>query len=337
MGGCDVASVDTAESTSPRAQVAEPALSAILAIESGAGVRLPLDAYEVTYDERAALALAEARLTKACAARFGVDFDIPADHVLANAIGIGTYDANKSPYAYYYLLNDIDVAREYGYLRPAGLPAEPAEEWTSLIHDDQYTWIVINGLEPAPRPPELDRGSGQSHHLEATYPTGVERPVDSDGSPLPQGGCGGEAVSILAGDGAVYDYAYAHELAEEPYFLALEEDSRVAAATEAWSACMADRGYDYDTPEDPFVDPAWYVVGSDGTIDESRPPKPEEIVTAVADVECKQVVNYLGVRVAVESAYQEQVIEEHFQDLEVNYRNAQAMLERANAVSGGTS
>lgn len=336
LGGCGVASVDTTESHSPRAPVAEPFLSAIPAIDSVAGIRLPLDAYQVTYEEWAGLALAEARLNKACAARFGVDFDIPADQVLANALGQGTYDANKSPYAYYYFLNNMNVAREYGYVQPAGLPAEPAEEWTSPVLDDQYVWVVMNGLEPAPQPPELDRGPGQRHHTEATYPTGVERPVDSGGDPLPQGGCDGEAVSILAGDGEVYDYAYAHELAEEPYFRAFE-DSRAVAVTEAWSACMADRGHDYDTPEDPFVDPAWYVMDADGTIDESRSPTPEEIVTAVADVECKQAVNYLGVRVAVESAYQVQVIEEHFQDLEANYRNAQAMLQRANAVSGGAS
>lgn len=333
VGGCDVASGDTAESPSPRAPVAEPVISAIPVIESTAAIRLPLDAYELTYDERAAVALTEARLVRACAARFGVNFDIPADQVLANAIGAGTYDTNKSRHAHRYGHNDIAVVREHGYLVPPGLPGQPSGEWIDPITNDPYIWVVMNGLEPGPQPPELGGASGR---LEGSYPTGLERPSDIDGDPLPQGGCAGEAASVLSGDGEVYDDIYVENLNDEPYFLALE-DSRVAAVTEAWSACMAEKGYDYDAPEDASIDPAWFAVGPDGTIDESQRPKPEEIVTAVADVECQQSVNYLGVHVTVESAYQEQLIEEHFQDLELNYRNAQAMLQRANAVSGGTS
>lgn len=292
-----------------------------------------MDAYELGYDERVALVLAEVHATKTCAARFDIDFSIPADVAIASVLVPGTYDANKNRHAYRYGHNDLDVVREHGYVLPAGLPEEPSTEWLSPTQDDLYAWVVINGLEPGPQPPEL---SGASGHITSSYPTGVTRPTDRAGNPLPRGGCGGEAVSILVGDGQVYDDIYVENLNNEPYFLA-EEDSRVLAVTEAWSACMKDKGYDYSSPEEPPVDPAWYDAGADGTNAEPRQPTPEEIVTAVADVECQQAVNYLGVRVAVESAYQEQVIEEHFQDLELNYANAQAMLERANAAAASAS
>lgn len=328
VGGCGRPSVDGADRTDR--QVPEPSLAAVPTLTSVAQIRLPLDAYEVTYDEWAAIALAEARLVKTCAARFGVDYDMPADMILAKAIPRGAFDLDKNLHTRRYYNNDLEEARKYGYLRPPGLPAEPARDgWTDPGDKDLYAYVVLAGLEPGLEPPELGGSSGR---VEAgpggAYPTGVQRPVDRDGNTLPQGGCGGEAASILAGDGEVYDDIYAANLNDGPYLEALK-DSRVVAVTRQWSECMASKGYDYDDPGDVGADPTWREA------DEALRPLPEEVATAVADVKCKQSVNYLGVRVAVESAYQERTIEEHFQDLQRNYRNAQQMLRRANQLATG--
>lgn len=305
----------------------EPPVDAMPAIASTSDIRLPLDAYALTYRERSALALAEARLTKECAKRFGLAYERSAGEVLRGAIVPFSFDSNEARHAYRFYHNDLAAARNTGFVSfpgpPHDLPTSSSEPQTPT-KDDAYTRLVIGGLEQGPTPPRLDGSGGRAEAGPGGgYPTGVKRPTDAREDALPEGGCAGEARSILAGDGELHDLFYANNVGNKAYIRAID-DSRVRDVTRRWSECMSQRGYDYADPDEAGGDPKWLGL------DAAARPTPEEIPVATADVECKQSVNYLGVRVAIETAYQNLVIEEHFQDLERNYRNAQGMLRRAN-------
>jgi hypothetical protein len=77
------------------------------------------------------------------------------------------------------------------------------------------------------------------------------------------------------------------------------DDSRILAVEQQWSACMADRGFQYATPIDAIN--SHYM----------NPSTPEAISVAVADIQCKLETNLVGVVVAVQSAYDQQYIDAH--------------------------
>lgn len=306
----------------------EPAIAAFPAIESTLEISLPMDAYRLTYDEQVQVIAARSRLTQACASRFGVEYETSLESAVHGSIP-PIYDANKSLYAYRYYVSDMNVA-EWGYVVPPGLPPAPVSAPSGPDTEDEYVQMVLNGLEPGPQPPAL-KDDSLVQPGPGAFPTGVERPVDANGDPLPLGGCVGEAVTILSGGSdAVYSEGYMDRIDGGPYFRALE-DSRVQEVTRQWSSCMAEQGYDYPTPEEATSDPAWLQA------DEQLRPLPEEVPVAVADVECKRKVNYVGVRVAVEAAYQEREIEMLFEDLELNYRNGREQVRRADEFLTGTA
>lgn len=84
------------------------------------------------------------------------------------------------------------------------------------------------------------------------------------------------------------------------------EDSRLRDAFTQWSACMRSQGFAYATPLEASEDPKW---GGDKAT-------PDEIATALADIDCMTRNNVVGVWFAVESAYQKQEIEQNFEKLE---------------------
>ena len=64
--------------------------------------------------------------------------------------------------------------------------------------------------------------------------------------------------------------------------------------------------YSYATPWDADADPRWHEEssGAGSTVTHSR----DEIATATADMSCKQSTNFMGIAVAVETAYDNQYI-----------------------------
>ncbi|HLT09733.1 MAG TPA: hypothetical protein VK028_02860 [Micromonosporaceae bacterium] len=118
--------------------------------------------------------------------------------------------------------------------------------------------------------------------------------------------CAGEAQAILREGLPADDHergtpTLAQELAAEASTRA-EGDSRVRAAWDAWSDCMAEYGYDYQGPWDAINDQRWW---------QGRGPSDAEIAAATADLDCRQRTNLVGIWFAVESAYQQQLIEQH--------------------------
>ena len=85
-------------------------------------------------------------------------------------------------------------------------------------------------------------------------------------------------------------------------------DSRVESVVEAWSACMGERGFDYPDPVSAEFDPRW----GGGTASVT----PEQIATATADMDCKTETNLVGIELAVQSAYDQEYIESHWEALQ---------------------
>jgi hypothetical protein len=169
-----------------------------------------------------------------------------------------------------YGLADPELARQYGYHNP--LADEMSRSQPGEPPSDAYI-AVATGNGPA------------------TY-QGIE---------IPEGGCSGEADRILdEGAPAVEFELLGQALATEAGTRA-ERDSRVLAAFEAWSECMARSGYEYADPWQANNDPAFATPE----------PTPAEIAVATADVACKQEVNLINIWAGVEMAYQEQLMEEN--------------------------
>jgi hypothetical protein len=116
------------------------------------------------------------------------------------------------------------------------------------------------------------------------------------------GGCFGASQALLFQDQARFTSLsiyiandLSRELAEDPL-----GDPRVAPAIRAWADCMVERGHDrYDTPFDPAREAA---TRQD---DPSQPwnPTPDELQTAVDDVECKQSSGLLDTTRLLVDAY----------------------------------
>ena len=84
------------------------------------------------------------------------------------------------------------------------------------------------------------------------------------------------------------------------------DDSRFVAVEQQWSACMKGQGFDYATPNDAigsFTSPGGPTVTA------------VEKATASADIQCKIQTNLVGIGVAVQSAYDQQYIDTHREQL----------------------
>lgn len=122
-------------------------------------------------------------------------------------------------------------------------------------------------------------------------------PVDKDGNQLPLGGCVAEAQSQLRG-ASDQDTVLLEQIGGQSSGAA-EADARVQAAWAAWSQCMKAAGFVYDSPWQPNDS----FTGSTVTDEERR--------TAVADVQCKQSTNLVGIWSGVEGAYQQVLLNQH--------------------------
>ncbi|SFH32898.1 hypothetical protein [Amycolatopsis regifaucium] len=140
--------------------------------------------------------------------------------------------------------------------------------------------------------------------------------------PVPEGGCQGEAGRKVA-EGAAHDERLVLRLGDEAGKQA-EADSRVKAAFQAWSACMARAGFDYADPWKPNDNPEF----------QGQEAGAREIATATADVRCKREVDLVGVWASVEAAYQERKIGENAEALKKVKEAIRTMLGNAARITG---
>lgn len=167
------------------------------------------------------------------------------------------------------------------------------------------------GYQPAPQDADAERARMALElsidEVEARALTGVEGGNGSDG------GCLGEALRALGAAEIQADISFVDGLGVESWERS-KADGRVGQAFDAWSACMASRGFDYRDPIDANNDSEWALPdGQQATALLAGDP---QVRAASADVECNRQANVAGVWLAVETAYQEELIDENRERLE---------------------
>ena len=226
-------------------------------------VHLPLDPYVgLAKGHRETLEKANAILITKCMRDKGFAYQAPA--------GSGTSQSG-APLPDYGI-NDLKAARESGYSPPGTSSLQAAAEQgkvptlDKLVQDHGPAWVkALYGFLP----PDT---SGSGGCLSTAVVSAPE--YDKLDKELP-GRLVGQASERTQGD------------------------SRVIAAMHAWSACMAQSGFSYQSPIEPRRQ-KW-----------PSPPSPTEIATAVADVNCKAKTNLAGIWLAVQTGYQQTLFEQN--------------------------
>ncbi|MFE6916718.1 hypothetical protein [Streptomyces rubiginosohelvolus] len=256
-----------------------------------AQITTPLDAYLPSPEENYTLKKARVLLVNSCMRELGYAQN---PQPLSRFSGEAYLEHSE------FLVVPLEQAERYGYKKP------PEDKGTDAGAESRYAKSVTDT---------------QGGLLTGKVPT-------FNGKKVPAEGCEGEALRIItkgaataeevtmpdgsaAGSGkGGFGEGYAEMVVSSARGKAMakvREDSRFRDATERWSDCMEKQGYDYDSPSSSWNDKKW--------ADASRAGK-QEIAVAVADMGCKKQVNYLGVGIAVETAYEKQVIEESAEVLE---------------------
>lgn len=94
------------------------------------------------------------------------------------------------------------------------------------------------------------------------------------------------------------------------------EDPRMTEAARAWSACMAEAGYDVATPDD--AQEGLATPMPDGTLSREITPDADEqeIATAVADLTCQLETDYQTSMLAAQHAMEQEFVDAHRDQLE---------------------
>ncbi|MFD4761435.1 hypothetical protein ACFWOJ_21915 [Streptomyces sp. NPDC058439] len=263
----------------------EPEVSSTPTMLSTVGLRLPLDAYDATREELAAVQEGQDALISQCMERFGFRYSPPRRLVSA---------ATSKPNARIFGVVDPNEAAQYGY----GVPGEaeaPARTPQNLTASEELALHGAPDLVPADMP---------KNQAEAEEKGGSKQKVN--GRAVPIGGCGREAfLKLYAPEPNAVDALYVFNLKSQAESRT-REDSRTKAVNKYWSDCMARKGH---TVADPMN--ATTELG----IADNALASPAAITAAKADVSCKKEVNLVGVYFAVQSAYQKRQINKNAETL----------------------
>jgi hypothetical protein len=119
-----------------------------------------------------------------------------------------------------------------------------------------------------------------------------------------------------------------------------QSDPTVKSAIEQWVACVAAKGYTWDSPlgagaeftgqqEGSTVKNPYATAGRAAPDQMSKTTTPQEIVAAQADVACKKQTHVVDIWFAAEETYQKAQIEQHFQELQEYKAKTEALMRRA--------
>jgi hypothetical protein len=143
------------------------------------------------------------------------------------------------------------------------------------------------------------------------------------GRDVPSGGCAGEADRAVAPDAKPGQEPVSFELSGRSYEITRTTPPVAAAATK-WSQCMAEAGFDYDSPDAAINDPAF----------SSGRPSEHEIAVATQDVRCKERAEWVRTWVGAERAVQDVLIRQHADDLARERQHKERQLAVARGVNG---
>lgn len=249
----------------------EPPLGDVPHVTAASQLVLPLDQFEGSTVDHTLDHQASQILAARCAARFGVT---STDRSMSDV-------APGGPNTGRYGIVEREIAARFGYhsAEQGGDDAKTNSKYgPDAWNPSPEELVVLDGTKADGSPLARD-----------------ELPRDANGEPLPEGGCSRWANLELTG-GAPIPFSLIDQWGGEAS-QAAEADSRVRAANDGWSRCMKARGYDYKSIWDP-----------NDSFSMEPTSTAKEIATAVADVECRQETNLVGIWMAVETAYQHRVI-----------------------------
>jgi hypothetical protein len=179
-----------------------------------------------------------------------------------------------------------------------------------------------HGYHPAV-PPASQSGEPSLSVAAAAVADGTG-PGTYKGRRVPAGGCLGQALRELGRGGPVpADPGLAERLGLESY-VRTSQSGPMRPVFSQWSACMGQAGFDYANPRKANNDPAW------------RTPRPStrEVATAVADARCKRQVHLVDRWATVETAYQQQQVAQHAEQLEILAKALATRVRNAARVAG---
>ncbi|MFD7262647.1 hypothetical protein [Streptomyces sp. NPDC059874] len=288
----------------------EPALGPVANNPDTASLSFPMDAYTDSEADIRRMELVQDRITSVCMARYGFQYVGSAGSLERQPSGTA-----EDRHRYRYGIADPAYAARYGYDKRAGAgprakPAPPELSDSALV--------VLKGLNP---------GEGVGSRPDAASDeeaAQTDSGLSVGGKPVPPGGCGREGYrKLYAPAKDSVDLLFAFGLSAEALDRA-KNDSRVRDAVAKWSACMADAGYSgIETPYD--------VVEKLGLTEDKGGPR--AVAVAVKDVACKREVNLVGVSAAVETAYQDRLMEEHAETLALYKKQRDARFKLAASMS----
>lgn len=298
--GCS--SPGTSDSAKDGASGRAPAVSSTPTLTTAKDKALPIDAYLLTDEQSDQLAEADKTLRERCMQRFGFDYHVPE--------ATGGYRP-ESRTVLRYGVTDAAEAADFGY-KPAGSEKHAGTKQKPVPMSGSMSMVLNGTTDPHVKPGSKQAAGGQTYN----------------GQKVPRGGCVGEAkAKLLAGDanGSGGDAEIANRINSDSWTKSYE-DSRVRATFTKWSACMKADGYTYADPIKANNDPEW---------NRSTAATARERTVAAADARCKVKNNVVGVWYTVEVAYQDQMIEQHAEELDKVKKDIDARMKLAAQAIGG--
>lgn len=175
-------------------------------------------------------------------------------------------------------LSDEEFVAQYGY----GFTTLPP---TQVFRFGDENETIFNELSPSDRIAYERTLIGENNEATFVYMLEIE---DFTGA----GGCTKTAID------EVFSEEQRNPNFQNPFDVLVEQDPRYVAALEEWSGCMADAGYDYESPEDAEdelieqlddltkgADPST-LTGTDA--DALAELQAEEVAIALADLDCQE-------------------------------------------------
>lgn len=263
------------------------------------GLSLPLEAYMETYQDTVALDDAERHLETQCLADYGL-------HVTSPPAGqTPPPKADDSNMPRRYGITDRALAEKYGYGLPDGMQHQEGTKMPELTKDQIEVLTGRTSIRNGPADPAPEKAP-------STY----------QGKEIHQDGCAGWADDQLGTRDM--DFSLVSQLDGESLTRSQQTPS-VRNAIAAWSTCMKGKGYTVGTP---------YHVGDVVPHTDGSPSK-EEIVVAIADIDCKQSTDLVKIWFTEDSRIQEQQIKDHQSALDaLRTRRIKAVASAQKTVNG---
>ncbi|MFD8937125.1 hypothetical protein ACFV0R_18055 [Streptomyces sp. NPDC059578] len=267
-------------------------------------LKFPLDDYEPTAGEQRTIDEAQGLLLKECMARLGFNYTPPKP----------SQTADERNHSRVFGLLDMEAASKYGY-GSRGAPEEnPNGEARPPRTEIERTALM--GTD------DLSPGDLPASQEEADQMKGGRQTINGKAAPI--GGCTRESfLKLYAPHRGDVDAMYVFSLKREAESRSVN-DLRGVNADERWSECMKKAGFSARNPRNPMKDLGISQEDSSG---------PEAVRAAMADVRCKNQVNFAGIHHSTQSNHQRDLIRDNRKTLELAKQQLRDRIEFAATIT----